>query len=176
MSIMTRRAAALALLFCFALTILGSQGNEWIKVAPVGGGFSVMMPAKPEEELRPGNDFTTHLFSVTTDDALYTVAYGDYAPSVRFNVDDELVANRDNFLKGLDATLKTTKAITMDGRKGIEFTGENAQASFKSRVFIFGTRFYQVAVADLRGTDDTVNANRFFASFEFTKAEVRPKP
>lgn len=135
-----------------------------------------MMPAKPEEEVKPGDDFTAHLFRVTTDNTLYTVAYGDYAPSVQFNLDDELVANRDNFLNGLHATLKTTKPITMDGRKGIEFTGENAQASFKSRVFIFGTRFYQIAVAVLRGTDDTEDSNRFFASFEFTRAEARPKP
>jgi hypothetical protein len=59
------------------------------------------------------------LFSATTDNALYTVAYGDYAPSVRFNVDDELAANRDNFLKRVDASLKTTKPLTMDGRKGL---------------------------------------------------------
>lgn len=173
---MMKRAASLALLLYFAQGIAGSQGSEWIKVAPIGGGFSVMMPAKPEEEVQPGDDFTTHLFKVMTDNALYTVAYGDYAPSVRFNVDDELVANRDNFLKGLNATLKTTKPITIDGRKGIEFTSENAQAGFKSRVFIFGTRFYQIAVAVLRGEDDAEKSNRFFASFEFTRAEARPKP
>ncbi len=173
---MLKRTAALALLFCFARGILGFQGPEWIKTAPVGGGFSVMMPAKPEEEVKPGNDFTAHLFRVTTDTTLYTIAYGDYAPSVRLNVDEELVANRDNFLKGLDATLKTTKPITMEGRKGIEFTGENAQASFKSRIFIFGTRFFQIAVAVLRGKDENENSNRFFNSFEFIKAEARPKP
>ena len=135
-----------------------------------------MMPAKPDEETRPGDDFTAHLFSATTDNAIYTVAYGDYAPSVRFNVDDELAASRDNFLQRVDASLKTTKPLTMDGRNGLEFTAENAQASFKSRVFIFGTRFYQIAVAILRGKDDAENSNRFFASFEFTGAEVRPKP
>ena len=135
-----------------------------------------MMPARPEEETRPGDDFTAHLFSSTTDNAIYTVAYGDYAPSVRFNVDDELAASRDNFLQRVDASLKTTKPLTMDGRKGLEFTAENAQASFKSRVFIFGTRFYQIAVAILRGKDDAENSNRFFASFEFIRAEVRPKP
>lgn len=173
---MVKRTAAFVLLFCLAQVAEGFQTGEWIKIAPVGGGFSAMMPVKPEEEVRPGDDFTAHLFSATTDNALYTVAYGDYAPSVHFNVDEELTANRDNFLKGLDANLKTTKPLTMDGRKGLEFTGENAQASFKSRVFIFGTRFYQIAVAVFRGKEDTENSNRFFASFEFTKAETRPKP
>jgi len=174
--LMLKQAAALLILVCFGQGVDGAQGDEWIKVAPVGGGFSVMMPAKPEEETRPGDELTVHLFSASTENALYTVAYGDYAPSVRFNVDDELAANRDNFLKRVDASLKTTKPLTMDGKKGFEFTGENAQASFKSRIFIFGTRFYQIAVAVLRGKDDAENSNRFFASLEFTGAEVRPKP
>ena len=174
--LMLSQGAALLLLACFGLGIDGAQGDDWIKVAPVGGDFSVMMPAKPEEEVRSRDDLTAHLFTATTDNALYTVTYGDYAPSVRFNVDDELAANRDNFLKGVDASLKTTKPLTMHGRKGLEFTGESAQASFKSRVFIFGTRFYQIAVAVLRGKDDAENSNRFFASFEFSVAEVRPKP
>lgn len=173
---MLQRAAALVLLFCFGQGIAGSQGNEWVKVAPAGGCFSVMMPAKPEEEVQPSDDFTADLFSVTTDNALYMVAYGDYAPSTQFNVDDELAANRDRFLKGVAANLTSTKPLTKDGRKGIEFTGENAQASFKSRVFIFGIRFHQIAVAVFKGKDDAENSKRFFASFEFAKAEARPKP
>jgi hypothetical protein len=171
-----RRAAPLALLFCFVQSLVGSQAGEWIKTAPIGGGFSVMMPAKPEEQVQPGDDFTTHLFNVMTDDALYIVAYGDYAPSVRFNVDDELAANRDRFLKGLNANLTGTKQITLDGRKGIEFTGESDQATFKSRVFIFGTRFHQIAVAVFKGKDDAENSKRFFASFKLTQAEAQPKP
>jgi hypothetical protein len=173
---MMSRAAAFVLLFCFAQGSGGVQNRDWIKIAPIGGGFSAMMPLPPEEQVRPGDDFTAHLFSATTDDALYTVAYGDYAPSVHFDIDDELAANRDNFLKGLDANLKTTKPLTIDGRKGLEFTGENAQASFKSRIFIFGGRFYQIAVAVFRGKEDTENSNTFFASFEFTKAKTLPKP
>ena len=173
---MLKGVALVVLLLSFVQATSGSQGGDWVKVVPEGAGFSVMMPAKPEEDIRIGEDFTAHLFSVSTDNALYTVAYGDYAPSVRFNVDDELVTNRDNFLKGLNATLATTKQLTKDGRKGIEFTGENAQASFKSRVFIFGIRFYQIAVAVFKGSEETANSTRFFASFEFAKAETRPKP
>ncbi|HSQ24596.1 MAG TPA: hypothetical protein VLN44_09300 [Pyrinomonadaceae bacterium] len=171
---MLKSVAVIVFLLGFVQAASGSQ-SDWIKVAPVGGGFSVMMPAKPEEDVRLGDDFSAHLFTVTTDNALYTVAYGDYAPSVRFNVDDELAANRDNFLKRLNAGLISTKQLMIEGRKGIEFTGENDQASFKSRVFIFGIRFYQIAVAVFKGSEDTANSNRFFASFEFAKAGTRPK-
>ena len=172
---MLKSVAVIVLLLGLVQAASGSQ-SDWVKVAPFGGGFSVMMPAKPEENVRLGDDFTAHLFTVTTDNALYTVAYGDYAPSVHFNVDDELAAHRDNFLKRLNAGLISTKQLMIEGRKGIEFTGENDQASFKSRVFIFGIRFYQIAVAVFKGSEDTTNSNRFFASFEFVKAETRPKP
>ena len=171
---MVKGLAVVALLFC-CTSVAVAQGSDWVNIAPVGGGFSVLMPAKPEEEVQPGDDLTTHLFRATTDNSLYLVAYGDYSPSTRLNVDDELAANRDRFLNGLNATLKTTKQLTIDGRKGIEFTGESEQASFRSRVFIFGTRFHQIAMAVFKGSDDTENAKRFFASFEFIKAEARPK-
>ena len=171
---MLKPALPLALLLCFVQAVSGLQ-CEWTKVAPAGGGFSVMMPARPEEELKPGDGLTTHLFTVTTDDALYIVAYGDYAPIVRMNVDEELTANRDRFLKGVNATLISTRQITLDGRKGIEFTGESDQAAFKSRIFMFGIRIHQIAVAVFKGKEASASANRFFSSFEFTKGEKLPR-
>lgn len=72
--------------------------------------------------------------------------------------------------------LTSTKQLTKDGRESIEFTGDSDQVAFKSRVFIFGIRFYQIAVAAFTGKDDNQNSSRFFASFEFPQAEARPKP
>lgn len=100
----SQAGGGIGITFFFAQGIDGSQGSEWIKVAPGGAGFSVMMPAKPEEEVQPRVKLTAHLFSFTSDTALYFVAYGDYAPGVRFNVDDELEANRDRFQKDLMRT------------------------------------------------------------------------
>ncbi len=164
-----RFSAALLFVFLFAPVMNAYQGSEWSKVAPTGGGFSIMMPAKPEEEVNPKEDFTLHLFTVMTTNAIYLAGYGDYAPSIRLDTAAELAANRDNFLKGVNATLVDSKSITLDGRAGLEFTGESNQASFKSRVYLFGNRVYQIGVAVFKGKDDAENANRFFASFAFTK-------
>ncbi|HEU5238683.1 MAG TPA: hypothetical protein VFU37_16245 [Pyrinomonadaceae bacterium] len=168
------RLAVLALMLTSSVS--ASQRSEWIKVAPIGSGFSVMMPAKPEEQIQSGDELTTHSFGVTTDNGLYIVAYGDFAPSIRLNADEELIATRDRFMKRLDAKLISTKNISFEDRQGIEFTGENYQASFKSRVFIFGNRVHQIAVAVFNGKNDTENADRFFASFEFIKAKTQLKP
>src|SRR2546429_9654467 len=111
-------AAAILVLAC-ALAVSAFQSAEWVKVSPVGAGFSVLMPAKPEEEVKPSDDFTSHLFSITTDKAM---AYGMYAPSIKLSADAELTANRDKFLKDLNASLLASKQITLDGRPGLEFT------------------------------------------------------
>jgi len=167
--------AAILVLVC-ALTVSAFQNADWIKVAPVGAGFSVLMPGKPEEEVKSAPDFTLHLFSIMAEKTIYVAAYGDYAPSTKLAPDGELMANRDNFLKGLNATLVASKQITLDGRPGLEFTGESEQASFKSRVYLFGNRVYQVAVAVLGGKTDSANADRFFASFAFANSESHSKP
>jgi len=165
-----RLSIVLLLTFLVAPSIFAFQVTDWAKVAPVGGGFSVMMPGKPEEEVKPGKDFTSHLFTVTTDKAIYLVGYGDYAPNIKLNVSGELVANRDNFLKALDAKLIESKEISMDGHAGLEFTGESDQASFKSRVYLFGNRIHQIGVAVFKGKEDAANVDRFFGSFSFTKS------
>lgn len=157
-------------LLMFAATLNGFPAGEWIKVTPVGGGFSIMMPAKPEEEVNPRDDFTSHLFTVRTAYAIYSAGYIDYAPSIRLDVARELEANRDAFVKSLEAKLLESKSITLDGHAGIEFTADSDQAWIKSRIYLFGSRMHQISVAVFKSRDETDNVNRFFASFAFTKA------
>lgn len=168
-------SATIFVLAC-ALAVGAVQSAEWIKFSPVGAGFSVLMPAKPGEEIKSSDDFTSHLFSITTDKAIYLAGYGEYAPSIKLSADAELTLNRDKFLKGLNANLLASKQITLDGRPGLEFTGESEQASFKSRVYLSGNRVYQVAVAVLSGKTDYENVDRFFASFAFANSESHAKP
>jgi len=162
-------------LLAFALSLSAYQ-SEWVKVAPVGGGFSIMMPGKAEEKVDPSDQFTFHLFTVTTDKTIYLAGWGDYAASIKLDPEAELVANRDNFLKGVNATLVDSKKITLEGRAGLEFTGESSQASFKSRVYLFGNRVHQIAVAVMKGQEDTDNVNRFFTSLSFASNQEHPKP
>src|SRR5712692_4384335 len=82
LKMLKRTSVSIIFLLTLASSLSAFQG-EWIKVAPLGGGFSIMMPAKPEEEVKPGDDFTSHLFTVTTPNGIYLAGYGDYAPSIR---------------------------------------------------------------------------------------------
>ena len=168
-SLIKRLSVVLLLVPAVASSVNASETCEWIRVAPVGAGFSIMMPAKRVEEVNPRDDFTLHLFSVTTANKIYLAAYGDYAPSIRQDVARELAANRDKFLNSVGAMLTDSRKITMDGHTGLKFTAESDPASFKSRIFLFGNRVHQISVAVLDGKDDTKNIDRFFASFSFSK-------
>ena len=136
-----------------------------------------MMPGQPKElELTPISDFSAHGYGVNVNGVIYVCLFGDYAASVHLNSEGELVANRDNFLKALDASLISTKKIELDGRAGLEFTGESTQSSLKSQIYLFGNRVYQIAVAVPKGTGDSADASRFLKSFAFTDTKDHGAP
>lgn len=153
-------------------TSLNLQRDDWIKFVPEGGGFSVLMPSQPKSiEVKPKEDFISHLFAAVSANAVYMAGYSDYAPSVRLDT-AELIANRDKFLRGLNAALISSKPIELDGRSGLEFTGESDQYYFKSRSYLFGNRIHQIAVERPKDSPDSAGTDRFFASFAFTN----PRP
>jgi hypothetical protein len=159
-------AALFGLLFC-ALHVCAQSAGQWIKFAPPGGGFSVLLPAQPKEEIESKENFTAHLFTAKNERAIYIVGYGDYAPSMHLNVDDELLALRDNFARDFKAHLNNSRNITLNQNPGLEFTAENDQASFKCRVYLAGNRVYRFAAIVFAGKDDPENVNKFLGSFAF---------
>ncbi|HEX3559246.1 MAG TPA: hypothetical protein VHU19_08575 [Pyrinomonadaceae bacterium] len=110
--------------------------------------------------------YTTHLFLQKTDKGLFMAGWVDYAPSVRLDVPGELAANRDNFVKGLNARVTSEHPITLGDSPGIEFIAESADATFKSRVYVVGQRPYMIIAATFNGMDDAANVERFLASFQ----------
>lgn len=143
------------------------QREGWIKFASEEGGFTILMPSQPKPVEIKKEDFVFHMFTLTDRD-IYLVGYGDYAPSIHLEVQSELKANRDNFLRALNAALTGSTSTELEGRPGIEFTGETEDRYFKSRVYCFGNRVYQIAVAFPKGEVDSAKIDRFFASFAFT--------
>ncbi len=98
------------------------------------------------------------------------VGWVDYAPNFNFNATAELDMNRENFIKGVKATLIDNKSVTLDGYQAIEFTAQSAEQIYKSRVYMVGRRPYQILTGTPKGVDDSVNINRFLNSFK-----VRPR-
>ena len=146
------------------------DNSGWVRFRSDNGHFSVLMPSIPEDKTSTEDTshgpYTTHLFIVKDTQNVYLIGWVDYDPSFNFNRQAELEANRDNFVKGITATLVSTRPTVIDGYSTIEFTAETVDRVFKSRVFMVGRRPYQIVIGSPKGVDDSVNVNRFFNSFQ----------
>ncbi len=110
--------------------------------------------------------YTTHLFIVRDTQNVYLIGWVDYDPSFNFNKQSELAANRDNFVKGIKATLVSTRPLTIDGYQALEFVAETSDRIFKSRVYMVGRRPYQIVIGYPKDQEDELTTNRFFNSFK----------
>ena len=146
------------------------DSGGWVRFNSVSGRFSVLMPSIPEDKAETTQSehgpYTTHLFVVRDDTNVFLIGWVDYDPGFNFNRQAELEANRDNFVKGISATLTSTRSLTVDGYPTIEFTADTADRTFKSRVFMVGRRPYQIVIGYPKGTDEEAPVGRFFNSFK----------
>jgi hypothetical protein len=146
------------------------DNGGWANFTSEEGHFSVLMPEIPTDKTETVDSahgpYTTHLFIVRDTTSVYLIGWVDYDPSFNFNRQAELEANRDNFVKGINAHLVSTRPTMIDGYSAIEFTAETDDRVFKSRVYMVGRRPYQIVIGSPKGQDDSVNVNRFFNSFK----------
>ena len=147
-----------------------TDAGGWVKFTSDAGHFSVLMPVVPQEqtETTPSEHgpYTTHLFIVKDTQNVYLIGWVDYDPSFNFNKQSELDANRDNFVRGVKATLTSSRTLMLDGYQAIEFAAETTDRIFRSRVYMVGRRPYQIVVGVPKENEDPVLVNRFFNSFK----------
>lgn len=171
---MYKLISVLLTLFVFASIASAQTGDNWVRLAPTDGGFAVMVPGQAEEQNFNRDQFTSKIYTVIvkqgqTGRAVYLAGFGDYAPSVKIDPLTELNADRDNFIKELSGMkLLESHNTTLDGRLGIEFTGESNQATVTCRFYVNGNRVFQLAVMVFKGVDEKKNVDKFFDSFAFT--------
>lgn len=144
--------------------------DSWVRFNSDLGRFTVMLPENPSEKTETvpstAGPYTTHLFSIRSVKTVFLVGWVDYHPNFNFGAQSELNANRDNFVKALNATLITSNNTRIDGYQSLEFTAETNETFYRSRVYIVGRRPYQLIAGTLKGTDDSANVTRFFDSFK----------
>jgi hypothetical protein len=134
------------------------------------------MPGTPVEKTESVDHeqgpYTTHLFTWREEpQRIFLIGWVDYEPDFDFNRLAEMEANRDNFVKGVNGTLLSSRRSTIDGYPAMEFTAETAEKIFKSRVYIVGRRPYQIVIGSPKGIDDSANVERFFNSFKVSRQD-----
>ncbi|MET0621578.1 MAG: hypothetical protein ABW250_01225 [Pyrinomonadaceae bacterium] len=164
--------AALPFILLAALSTSAQTPAEWVKFSPPGSHFSVLLPTEPQEKKEAGQGskgpYTGYMFaSVAPTGEVYLVAWMDYEKEFDMNVQAQLEANRDSFLKGLDAKLLSTTPIKLGAHPGIEFKAEvPGSADVLSRFYIVGRRPYGLSVVTPVGRDSSAGRERFFSSFK----------
>ncbi len=168
--------ASVLLLFTVSI-VLASQ--EWTKFLPPNCQCSVLTPVKLEGSVQPVDTkvgrYSVSIFQGTVGTVSYVIGWVDYEPTMKLNIQGELEANRDNFVKGVGATLLETKPISLKGNPGLLFTAEKGTTFYTSRVYVINRRPYQLLVATRRGEDHAAEISRFFNSFEITPVSSKDK-
>jgi hypothetical protein len=168
-----KRIASLGVVL-IATTVAFAFQSNWVKFQSPEGRFSVLLPAQPKETKEttqsPVGPYTTTLFISKGAGETYIAAWIDYDPSLKFDDQKELEANRDNFITGVKGTLVSSNNIVFRGYPALEFDGTTPTYSFKSRVYIVGKRPYMLLASYLKAAESSQNINKFFSSFE-----VKPK-
>lgn len=174
---MTRFAAFVLFLLAALLPAPLAAQAGWITHAPADGGYSVLMPAVPDREV---NQFTegdlapgrTMIDTIVVDRELFMAGWAEYNPAGRLDLQEELLANRDNTVNGIEgAVLVSSVPIGLNGWPGIDFTAViDTRLVLRARVFVIGRRPYQVMamVAPERAASSEVQA--FLDSFRVSYA------
>lgn len=144
---------------------------DWFKFGPEDGSFSVLMPSQPtkQDENKDTSLGTIHsqIWLVKDQGAIYLAGITDYPVDV--DPKKELVLDRINFLKAVNATFDKESEITLSGHPGLEFTGSSENYDFFSRVYMDGNRrVYQVVAGYPKGGDHNLSG-KFLDSFEILK-------
>lgn len=173
---MKKFLASVLLLFLVSIA-LASQ--EWTKFSPPDCRCSVLTPVKLEGSVQPVDTkvgrYSVNIFQGTDATVTYVIGWVDYEPTMNINIQGELEANRDNFVKGVGATLLQTTPISLKGSPGLLFTAEKDATFYTSRVYVINRRPYQLLVAARKGEDHAAEINRFFNSFEITPVSSKDK-
>ena len=174
---MKKSFAAMLLLLAAAAAAGAQTPGEWIKFTPPESYFSILLPAQPTADVKTARDekvgpYTVHLFLAKANDEIYLVGWVDYAAEVNLNVQGELEANRDNFVKTMKANLLGTTPIKLGAHPGIEFKAElPGRGNVVSRVYVVGRRPFQLIAITPVGRDTFANVERFFSSFKIGPAK-----
>ncbi len=174
----------LLLLVAVVLSACKSGPVEWQTFSSSAGGFSVSIPGTFQESTQSVSTqlgaIDLHIFMLGQANSAYMLSYADYPENFvkQSDVNTMLDGARDGALKNVNATLGGTKAISLDGSPGREFTASVPDSksvpgggSVQARIYLVKSRLYQLLVLTAKGNETEVDADKFLASFKLQPAK-----
>lgn len=147
----------------------------WIRFAPPGGGFSVLMPSKPVELEEPGKPSTGlesrtfRIVAVLGHVAAMAVSYADRPnrPGVETDPAKILKAVADQAVSNLRGDLMEQKSISVQGNPGLELKIEiNGGHFVRQRIYLVNKRLISIMVTAGSKGLTSPEAEYFFGSFK----------
>lgn len=166
--------------------IYAQQSAEWVTFNSPEGGFSVLMPTKPEMEVKEVDSavgkIPLHNFSSSTSDSYFIVSYSDYPVEAAADRREAVLDGvRDGVIKGTEAELVSEKKLTLSGPGGQSATSypgreflakrtiQGNEALLTWRIYLVGRRLYQVAAVVIKTSTAAPDVQRFLASLQLTR-------
>jgi hypothetical protein len=143
------------------------------------GRFRVRFPEAPRERTQKvtslAGPIEVHMFGVDRGDVAYLAFYNDYSVDpAQLDPEGVLEAVVQGALSTSKARLTAKRDVHLGDYPGREYRAELAlpdgrAATSKSRIYLVGTRLYQVLVVSAQGKEDAKAIDAFLDSFALVK-------
>jgi hypothetical protein len=143
---------------------------DWIEYRSDDGGFTVLLPAKPEvnTQLADTAAGTVKLTMALTemDNFAAGVSFNEIPQEASADPESLLAGGRDGAAKNLKGTVVSDKPIKLGNYPGIEFVVETPDGLiYTARVYMVADRLYQVLFLAPKDQIDQFDVPAFFDSF-----------
>ncbi len=165
-----------ALMLVALLLFAGCEATPWKEFESKEGGFSVMMPGPPAEKRQTFNtqlgSVDARFFTVEAErgSSVYMVVYGDYPEALMATEDKGLLldAARDGAVGNIQGTLLSEREISIGGHPGreLQVQSSDGKLSLQIRIYLVGSRQYQVVMVSPKSSTPAADRDRFFDSFK----------
>jgi hypothetical protein len=162
-------------LFAFLLPVLIFTACERKTFSPEGGGFTVEMPCKPQQQSTavetPAGPVNLMVYLCRTANRAYMVGYSDYSfPDMKEKAESLLDGAREGALKKGNNRLVSELSISLDGHPGRELRMEAPNGPrMRVRMILVGNRLYQIGVVTPKVEMDAPEIGKFLDSFRLTR-------
>lgn len=169
-------------LICCAVAVLllagCQQASDWQEYKSTEGRFSVLMPSVPEERKQtvntPVGPIDQHVAILSPDkNTAYLASYADYPESATQGVkpDQILDGSRDGSVANIQGKLLSELIITLG-----DYPGREIRVAFpddihtmRMRIYIVGSRLYQVGVLTTKENVSNNSVTKFLDSFKLVE-------
>jgi len=169
------RRATLAVLFALSSAglTLSSADDEPEVFTSKEWKFKAKFPSKPKESSQKVAGVALTAYAVEGKDGAYVVGVADLpipAGETDKMIQDRLDGARDGAVKNVGGKLQDSKAITLDkkypGREVSATIAQPKEGILRARVYLVGSRLYQVLVIGTKEHATSKEADAFLESFK----------